>query len=188
MKKWNLIIITAVLLGCFLPYSLYAGEQKYEFMPDSLSMVEQQQVAEVTTVAPQNLRYGVGFQGTFPAWGISGTIGITDDITGQLILGPFGFLQTYAGRGLYQFREEPYWEMYGFGMLGVWTYNYGFNRRNTETSLGIGAGAGIQYDWRVLDDQLPPIFWNLELGLGFVNFDNYNFGNILIGTGVHYRF
>ncbi len=182
-KMYRLIILMGVL---FMPYTLSAENLPVEVKLDSLTTAVTEQVQIVDPVQP--FRYGVGFQGTFPAWGISGTMMFTDEITGQLILGPFGYLQTYAARGLYQFRDETYWDLYGFGMLGLWTYNYGFNRQSTESSLGLGAGAGIQYDWRAWNDELPPIYWNVELGLGYVNLDRYNFGSVLFGTGVHYRF
>ncbi len=131
-------------------------------------------------------RFGVGFQSTWPAWGLSGMMDINETITAQAILGFFGNFTTVSGRGLYHFRQEEFWDMYGYGMLGLWRYNTRFI--TAESSLGIGAGAGIQYDWRALDPNLPPIYWNIELGISFFNFEHYNFNFISFGTGVHYRF
>lgn len=136
---------------------------------------------------PEDTRYGIGFQGTFPAYGISGMMDINEEVTIQAIIGFFGSLNTFAGRGLYTFRKDDFWRLYGFGMAGMWTYSIG---SLSETVPGFGLGAGIRYDWRAFDASLPPLFWNLELGLGFVNFDevDYNFSTILFGAGVHYRF
>ncbi len=132
-------------------------------------------------------RFGVGFQSTFPAYGLSGMMDVNDEISVQAIVGFFGALNTFAGRGLYKFQDEDFWHLYGFGMVGVWTYSIG---SFSETVPGFGLGAGISYDWRAFNEDLPPIYWNLELGLGFVNFDevNYNFSTFLFGVGVHYRF
>lgn len=137
--------------------------------------------------AISDTKYGVGFQGTFPASGISGMIDLTDAITAQAIIGFYGNLKTYAGRGLYRFRKENFWNLYGYGMVGAWSYSL---VGESETVPGFGAGAGIEYDWRGWNPELPSISWNLELGLGVVNFDkvNYNFSTLLIGAGVHYRF
>ena len=143
-----------------------------------------------------DLKYGVGFQGSFPAYGISGMMDVNETISVQAILGFFGSLNTYAGRGLYRFKKERDWEIYGYGMIGIWSYDgvgvrTGFALENyTETAVGFGAGAGLEYDWRALSPDLPPLFWNVELGIGIVNFNkvNYDFNTLLIGLGVHYRF
>lgn len=132
-------------------------------------------------------KYGVGFQGSFPAYGISGMMDINETISAQAIIGFFSHLKTYAARGLYRFRQEDNWNLYGYGMIGIWNYGaFGVS----ETVVGFGAGAGIEYDWRAFDPDLPPLFWNIELGLGVANFDKvaYDFNTLLIGVGVHYRF
>jgi hypothetical protein len=137
--------------------------------------------------APEPTKFGVGFQGTWPAYGLSGMMDVTEDISAQAIIGFFGSLNTFAARGLYKFQKEDYWNLYGFGMVGVWSYSVG---SLSETVPGFGLGGGISYDWRAFDENLPPIFWNLELGLGFVNFDevDYSFSTVLFGAGLHYRF
>lgn len=148
-------------------------------------------MAAFTIVPAQDrddLKFGVGFQSSFPAYGISGSMDVNENITAQAIIGFFGSLKTYAGRGLYRFKKEQHWEMYGYGMIGAW--NYGF-LGVSETVLGFGAGAGLEYDWRAFNPDLPPLFWNIELGIGFVDFSdevNYNFSTLLIGIGVYYRF
>lgn len=143
-----------------------------------------------------DLKWGAGFQGSFPAYGLSGMMDINEMISVQAILGFFGSLNTYAGRGLYRFKKEEDWEIYGYGMIGAWSYDgvrfrTGFGIENyTETVIGFGAGAGLEYDWRAFNPDLPPLFWNIELGIGIVDFNdvNYNFNTLLIGAGVHYRF
>ncbi|GAB4370747.1 MAG: hypothetical protein Kow0042_13140 [Calditrichia bacterium] len=146
--------------------------------------------------ADKETKYGVGFQATFPAYGISGMMDINEMISAQGIVGFFGNLNTYAVRGLYRFQQKNFWDLYGYGMVGAWSYtglkvsNGSKLEETTETVLGFGAGVGIEYDWRGWNSELPPLFWNLELGLGFANFDavDYNFSTLLFGAGVHYRF
>ncbi len=54
-------------------------------------------------------RIGVGFQASFPAWGFSGMVDLTNKLSIQGIFGLLGDLKTYAGRGIYRFKVEPYW-------------------------------------------------------------------------------
>ena len=140
-------------------------------------------------------KFGIGFQSSFPAYGISGMLDVGPNISVQGILGAFGDLKTFAGRGIYRFRKEPYWNTYGYGMIGVWSYPWykweGWNFvEKTETTMGFGAGVGIDYNWQGWSPDLPPIWWNLELGIGMVEFEDadYNFSTIMFGVGVHYRF
>jgi len=142
-------------------------------------------------------KFGVGFQSTFPVWGLSGTADVSDKIALEGILGIFGDLKTYAGRVIYRLKKETYWNAYGYGMLGAWSYpgfkigtDYLSTEKTTETVMGYGAGAGIEYGLKALNSNLPPLFFNLEIGLGSVNFKeiDYNLSSFMVGAGVHYRF
>lgn len=142
-------------------------------------------VVSIPSTAADRGKFGVGFQSSFPAWGLSGMYDLNRDLSLQAILGFLGDLNTYAGRGVYRFHNDDAWNAYGYGMLGLWTHTF-LNR--SYSAVGFGLGAGIEYDWRAFDENLPPLFWNLELGLGFVNLDYYNFSTFMFGVGVHYRF
>ena len=78
--------------------------------------------------------------------------------------------------------------------LGMWRYPYSKWDANgnwveeTETAMGFGAGGGIEYNWQAFAPDLPPIWWNLEAGIGSVPLDYYNFSAFMIGLGAHYRF
>ena len=141
-----------------------------------------------TTFAQANYgeeRFSVGFQSSFPAWGLSAKKNFGEKYAIQAIIGPVGALKTFAGRGLMKIKEDEMWSMYGYGTVGIWHYSFlGVG----ETVLGYGAGAGIEYDIRSLDEDLPPIYLNAELGIGVVNFGevDYNFSTITIGIGAHY--
>lgn len=93
MRKCISLFITTVAVSFFLLVSdvAFAQEQK-------------------------ETKFGIGFQSTFPAWGLSGMMDVNDKVSVQGILGAFGDLNIYAGRGIYRFRKEPMWNTYGYGM------------------------------------------------------------------------
>lgn len=142
-------------------------------------------------------KFGIGIQATFPVSGLSGMVDVSDKFALEGLLGVFGILKSYGGRILYRFKKETYWNAYGYGMVGAWSYpgykisaDYLSLEKTRETVLGYGAGAGIEYNWKALNPNLPPLFFNLELGLGSVDFKeiNYNVSAFMLGAGVHYRF
>ena len=135
-----------------------------------------------------NGEYAVGWQSGFATFGIAGRVGINDKISAEGILGLFGALSNYGVRGLYTFQEKEYWGSYAFGSVGIWSWNSDIYGIDDETAFGFGAGVGIEYDWRAFGYQLPPVSWNLELGLGLVNFENYDFNAFSIGAGARYKF
>ncbi len=63
------------------------------------------------------------------------------------------------------------------GAVGVYE-----NNGAKKDGLGVfgGIGAGVEWDWREVRDDLPPLSWSLELGL--------NHTSISLGFGVHYTF
>ena len=140
-------------------------------------------------------KYGVGFQATFPAYGLSGMYHLNDEASVQGMFGIFGDLKTYSGRYLYRFSHDKAWNMYGYGSVGFFTYTSlvldGFVlKEKTETVPGFGAGAGVEYSWQAFNPNLPPLWSNLELGFGSVNFNevNFNFSTFSLGAGIHYYF
>ena len=144
----------------------------------------------------KDTRFGIGFQGSFPAWGISGVADLNESVAIQGVFGMFGDLKTYAGRGILRFSKGTYWNTYGYGMGGVWTYTgYEFDddwtlRETTQTVPGFGAGVGLEYDWRAWSPNMPPVRWNLEIGFARVEFDevDYDFSSLMVGAGLHFRF
>ena len=135
-------------------------------------------------------KFGVGFQYTFPACGLSGIMDVTPNTSIQGIFGFFGDLKMFAGKGIYRFKKEHYWNIYGYGEVGVFSITGYGNWRNqkiiNETSMGFSTGAGIEYGWQALSPNLPPVWWNFELGLGTVM--DYGFPTMFYGCGAHYRF
>jgi len=135
-----------------------------------------------------NGKYALGFHSGFATFGVAGRVGITDKISAEALLGFTGILSHYGVRGLYTLKQEKMWKAYGFAGAGLWMWDSGFSSLDSETVLGVSGGAGIEYDWRSMGKELPPITWHLELGLGIVNFDNYNFSSFGMGAGGMYHF
>ncbi len=139
-------------------------------------------------------KYGLGWQSTFPVIGLSGKYVVNEKVSGQLILGFFGDLSTYGAKVNYKFNEKEHYNLYGFGMIGlfaytspVWNSSYTSLEDKTETALGFGAGAGLEY---FFTEFIPEVGWNLEIGFGSIKFDevDYDFTSIMVGGGVHYYF
>ncbi|RUM64628.1 MAG: hypothetical protein DSZ05_07215 [Sulfurospirillum sp.] len=129
-----------------------------------------------------------GFQSSWPSHGLSVKMDFTDKITGQAVVGFLGDLHNYSVRGLYKFTKERFYNMYGYGSIGLWTWDSDYVGWEDESVVGIGGGAGIEYDLRGLDSSFIPLFVNAELGLNIASFDHYDFSSIGIGVGLHYKF
>ncbi|MEA1879537.1 MAG: hypothetical protein U9N11_02670 [Campylobacterota bacterium] len=121
-------------------------------------------------------------------YGLSGKYDITNKITGQAIVGLWGYsgLTSITGRVNYKFKQTKYYNMYGYGSISSWSWSNSFY---DETVFGFGAGAGFEYDIRGLDKNFIPLFISGDLGLQVASFDHYgSFGGLGIGLGVHYKF
>lgn len=148
-----------------------------------------------STVGVQGGRYGIGLASSWPAYGISGTIQVSETLTGEAVLGFFGAVSNFGGRIWYRFNRNETYDIYAYGGLGVYRYT-GFDSilldlNRTESVLGVGLGAGVEAGLPKLfdDEDLPPIFLNAELGLALASFEYYTgFSTLSLGFGVHYRF
>jgi len=131
-------------------------------------------------------KYKIGFQASFPSYGLSGIMRVNEKVSVQGVAAPFGDVTTFAVRGLYRFREEPGWNAYGYGSFGMYNYTAG---TIDESKTGFGAGVGIEYDWQMrFGEDAPPLTSNLEIGIGSVNFDYYDYSTFSFGVGTHYKF
>ncbi len=144
--------------------------------------------SQVSAADLSNKNIYAGFQSSWPSHGLSVKMDFTDKITGQAVVGFLGELNNYSVRGLYKFKQEHFYSMYGFGSLGLWTWDSDLVGWDDESVLGIGGGAGFEYDLRGLDPTFIPLFVNAELGLNIASFDHYNFSSIGLGVGLHYKF
>lgn len=169
-------------------------------LPDA-SVTEAAQEAEDpipdndSTVGVQGGRYGIGLASSWPAYGISGTIQVSETLTGEAVLGFFGAVSNFGGRIWYRFNRNETYDIYAYGGVGVYRYT-GFDSilldlNRSESVVGLGLGAGIEAGLPKLfdDEDLPPIFLNAELGLALASFEYYSgFSALTLGFGVHYRF
>lgn len=151
-------------------------------------------VGAVEARAQDDPRFGIGFQSSWPAYGISGLYDVNEKFTAQVVVGAFGTLTTLSGRGMYHFQRQPKHSLYGFGTLGLWRHSYrAFGFSESENSPGVGGGAGIELDWRrIVDDAedstFPRLYSSIDLGFVVASFDHYDFSGFVIGAGLHYRF
>ncbi|MBZ0266423.1 hypothetical protein K8I28_17330 [bacterium] len=123
-------------------------------------------------------RYGIGLHASTPLSGISGYIDLNPSLSLQAILGADLDSPDFAGRVLYDLRQEEYYHIYGYGLLAFMTKSNAAGDKDTDVGLGIGAG--VEMDWRVLEPKLPPFYWSAEVG--------YAIDDLSIGVGIHYRF
>lgn len=148
------------------------------------------------TVGLQGGRYGVGFASSWPTYGLSGTIQLSETLTAEAVVGFLGTISSFGGRAWYRFNRNPNYDLYGYGSASLYQYRYttlGLDfstRRATENVLGLGGGVGIEAGIQTLlkNDELPPVFLNWEIGLGIASFDHYNFSSFVFGGGIRYRF
>lgn len=139
---------------------------------------------------------GAGFQSSYPSYGFSAKVDLTDKFAVQGVLGFLGTVTSYSARGLMKIKQAPDYHFYGYGSVGFWSYDYsswGYRSGrygyydDTETAVGFGGGGGIEYSMAKHLDGLP-LTLNGELGIGIVNMDHYNFSAISVGVGAHYWF
>jgi hypothetical protein len=169
-------------------------------MPASAQVTPQEasqdRVAPDVPISMQGGRYGVGFASTWPAYGLSGTYQLNEAMTAEAILGAFGTISNFGGRLWYRFNLNPNYDLYGFGGAGILRYGYtqfvsfSETRKSTENVLGLSAGLGLETGLQALfgDQNLPPLFFNWEVGLSYADFEYYNFSSFMFGGGVRYRF
>lgn len=131
-------------------------------------------------------KFRLGFQGTHFLGGLSGILKISDPWALQGVL-DFG-VDAFALRILNRFHRERFWNAYGEGTVAFWGDNdhrsWGrWENHHDNDALGLGLGIGVEYDWRGLNESLPPIGWNIELGVNIIpDLDP------AIGLGVHWKF
>lgn len=125
-------------------------------------------------------KYAVGLQSGFTGTGVSGKYFMSDKMAANLIVsGGFGF-STLTGRGLFTFAEEDVFDVYGIGEVGMWILS------GADTYFSLGAGVGVVADWSHWIEDVEPIYWNLEIGVGSAL--GYTYTPIRASIGVHYRF
>ena len=135
-------------------------------------------------------RFGIGFQSSWPSYGVSGLYDMSDRVTLQAIVGALGTVTNLGGRALYRFQLEDKYDLFGFGAVGALRYSVtGFS----ESAIGFGGGAGIELDWQAIispdDDSFPPLYSTIDLGFMGNTFETYgDYSALSMGASIHYRF
>jgi hypothetical protein len=151
---------------------------------------ESSEMADGETVGVQGGRFGIGFASSHPAYGISGTLQMSETLTAQAILGVFSFWNVISGRIWFRFNRNETYDIYGYGAAGIIGY-----RGYSDSNLLIGFGGGVEVSAPALfeDEDFPPIFANAEIGFNIgCNTNRFNAysgcSGLSFGTGIHYRF
>jgi hypothetical protein len=143
-----------------------------------------------------NRKIGVGLQTSFPVYGISAKIGITDQIMAQAIIAPFGgsagtvgySLNFYGARGIYRFTDADRVAVpYGFAGAGLIRSTFTSGTTSTSANIvGWSLGAGLEFFPNFLDN----LGLSVELGYGSmsVGTGNVAFSSMTYGGGLHYYF
>ncbi len=144
-------------------------------------------VAQTDTDSP----FSLGFQSSWPSYGISGRYEVNEKAMVQAVIGALGTVTNFSGRVLLDLQQEEKYDLYALGTVGMWRWGGG-GALPSETSVGFGGGVGVDLDLQKLispdDEDFPPLFWNIEIGVIIANFDNYNFRPFALGTGFHWAF
>jgi len=146
-------------------------------------------VAAQSTDSP----YSVGVQSSWPSYGVSLRYQLSEKMQVQGVVGALGEVTNFSGRLNYDIKDEAKYDIYGYGSVGLWRYSFNFlGISESETSIGVGGGAGFEFDLQEVfdpdNDDFPPLYWSIEMGLTMASFDAYNWSAFSLGGGLHYRF
>ncbi len=133
----------------------------------------------------------LGIQSSYPSDGLSIKIDTSDRVAFQTIFDPLGTERSISFRGIYKFKKEFYYNIYGYGEVGFWNWDRRYYNNETVDTFGYGLGTGVEYDLRDLDAGFIPLFVNIELNLHFFDTtDEYYYDDqeLGLGFGVHYKF
>lgn len=125
----------------------------------------------VETKKPESSGFGIGFQASFPAWGVSAMLDLGKELTAQGIYGEYQGLKSYTGRGLYYFSKKSLSNTYVFGMINSlegagyeWSDETNQVEKFTERISLYGGGIGIEYNMKTFIPGVTALWCNLEVG------------------------
>lgn len=142
-----------------------------------------------------NRNLGFGLQSSFPTYGLSAKIGISDRVLAQAIIAPFasakskdfGYSVNYFGaRGIYRL-SDPDASVVPFAFAGAGVIRSSMNFMGTKSTtnyLGWSLGAGLEFFPGFLDN----LGVSAELGYGSMNVNSVgvSVSSISLGVGLHY--
>lgn len=121
--------------------------------------------------------FALGIQSGLASYGVSGTYFMSNKVRAQVIVLNYNL----AGRGQYFFSKKDQVRFYGVGEIALGFGSY--------SGVNMGVGAGAEVNWQALIEDIFPLYWNLELGIGSSTGKfGYLESPIRVGMGMHYRF
>jgi hypothetical protein len=178
--------------------ALAIGVFSMSIVPFATAQTEQGETpAFEQTVGIQGGKFGVGFASSWPTYGVSGTMQVSETLTLEAVAGFLGTFSNFGGRVWYRFNRNPDYDLFAYGSASLFQYRYtqfnfsnGSTSRATESVPGLGAGVGIELGLGRLfgGDNFPPLFWTAEIGLSYAGFDHYDYSSFVYGGGLRYRF
>lgn len=148
---------------------------KRGFVTGLLAVLLVMAASNANATTKDGFKWGLGLAGGVGVGGLSGTMDTDGPISYQAIVD----LQPGAAAKLrYAFQREKRYDLYVNGFAG-WKDGWG------SSGLWAGGGVGVDWDWRSLSPDLPPISWALEIDAA-TNADG-NFG-LDINLGIHWNF
>ena len=135
-----------------------------------------------TMAFSQNL--SVGFQSSFPSYGLSLKADFDEKNSAQAIFGAFGTLSSYSARYIYNFNKKPNdITPFAYAQAGVWKYKFDLLNIN-ESVFGYGVGGGLEFN--IFKSFLEGLKSSVELSYGSVDLEYYDFKATTFGFGIHY--
>ena len=130
--------------------------------------------------------FGIGFQSSFPIYGLSAKYAISEQSVVQATIAPFGSgdfkLNFYGGRYIHRFKSDEALNPYLFAGAGLITFS-GYGATASDNFVSYSAGGGVEY---IVAGAL-----GLSADLGYGKFgvsQGEGISGIFLGVGIHYYF
>ena len=124
-------------------------------------------------------KYAAGTQLGVLGAGLSGKMKMNDKLTGQVVLSSLGTLTSLSGRGLFKFKEQKEFSLYGAGEVGMWI-------NSDKAGASMGASIGVETNWQNFVEDIFPLWWSAEIGIGLT--PGHTYTPVRSQVGIHYRF
>ena len=151
----------------------------------------------------KNGKYQIGFLAAWPAYGVSLKMDYSNKMTFEVVAAPLGTFSLYSAKVNYYLNKQRKYNTYAYvaGGVGIYEYSgigkwewenghYSYKSNSeTETVPMFGAGVGMEWSWRnILGKDIPNLYSTFEVGYAHMSFDYYNFGGLIYGGGIYYKF
>ena len=134
--------------------------------------------------------YRVGLVTAWPSFGLGFKADYSDKIAIELVANPGGSFSTYFAKVDYYITKEDKFNTYVYGSAGIGRYDYTWLTDSGTENVGIfSAGGGVEWSWRrYLGNDIPDLYSTAEVGYASIPFEYWDFGGLLFGTSLYYKF